>query len=354
MFTFSHSYDKILSTNLKVEVFMTTEFFGKTLDGRDAHVYTLSSETATVKLSDYGATILSFTVDGIDIVGGFDKLETYLTDDSHQGAIIGRVANRIADARFTMDGKEYLLPKNNGENCLHGGVGYDFKLWSVKKHDSHHIVFTYLSPDGEEGFPSELAVEVTYILSGSDLIIDYKATPSGKTPIALTNHAYFNLNGFGADITSHTLTLYAYSYTEVGDDLIPTGVRPKVEGTPFDFREPHAIGERIDETDGGYDHNFILTPTVFKEYLGKELGLAAVVEGNEITMKVYTDQPGIQLYTGNFLGYGPDFKSGIKQVKRGALCLEAQTEPNCVNSGIGFYDKGEIYTQTTVYSIEQR
>ena len=331
---------------------MTAEFFGKTTDGRDAHVYTLSSSMCIARISDYGATILSLSVDGIDVVGGFDKLETYSADNSHQGATIGRVANRIAKARFTMDGKEYILPANDGENCLHGGVGYDFKLWDVKEYDDEHITFTYLSPNGDEGFPSDLFVEVTYTLSGSELIIDDKAIPMGKTPISLTNHAYFNLNGFGDDILSHTLTLYANSYTEVGNDLIPTGVRPNVEGTPFDFREPHAIGERIDETNGGYDHNFILTPTVFKEYLGKKLGLAAVVEGNEIVMEVYTDQPGIQLYTGNFLGYGADFKGGVKQVKNGALCLETQTEPNSVNHGIGFYDKGEVYTHTTVYSFD--
>ena len=173
------------------------------------------------------------------------------------------------------------------------------------------------------------------------------------TPVSLTNHSYFNLDGFGGDVLSHKMTIYANSYTEVGDDLIPTGVRPFVEGTPFDFKDMHTIGERIADTVGGYDHNFILSPTVFKEYLGKELGLAAVAEGESIRLSVYTDQPGIQLYTGNFLGYGTDFKGGVKQVKYGAFCLETQTEPNSVNHGVGFYDKGEVYTHTTVYSLEK-
>ena len=332
---------------------MDKKFFGKTLCGKDSYIYTLKNDVSTVTLTNYGATVLTFLFDGKDIVGGFDKLETYLTDNSHQGATIGRVANRIAKARFSMDGKEYLLPKNNGENCLHGGLGYDFKLWDVIEYDDAHIKFAYLSPDGDEGFPGELAVEVTYTLSGSELIIDYKATPAAKTPVSLTNHSYFNLNGFGKDILSHRLTVYAYRYTEVGDDLIPTGRRPEVVGTPFDFTTPHTIGERINDTDSGYDHNYILCPTVFKEYLGKSLGLAAVLEGDEITMDVYTDQPGVQLYTGNFLGFGADFKGGIKQVKNGALCLETQTEPNSVNHGVGFYDKGEVYTHTTVYSLKK-
>lgn len=350
MFTFIQGCAKIFLINYR-RLVMTKEFFGKTPDGKDAHIYTLKSDTCTVRLCDYGARVLSFVFDGINVVGGFDRLDTYFTDDSHQGGTIGRVANRIANARFTMDGKEYALTANDKNNCLHGGVGYDFKLWDVPEYDEGHIVFSYISYDGEEGFPSNLAVKVIYTLEGSELSIVYVAIPSGRTPISLTNHAYFNLNGFGGDILSHTLTLYADKYTEVGDDLIPTGNRPSVEGTPFDFKEPHAIGERIADTDGGYDHNYILSPTVFKEYGGKMLGLAAELQANEISMRVYTDQPGIQLYTGNFLGNGADFSGGIKQIKHGALCLETQIEPNSVNQGVGFYGKGQIYTQTTVYSL---
>lgn len=332
---------------------MKKEFFGKTAEEKDVHLYTLENEICQIKISDLGATVVSFTVFGKDVVGGFDTLEGYLRDDSHQGAIIGRVANRIANARFTMDGKEYRVSANDNGNCLHGGCGFDYKIWQVTEYDGEKIVLAYTSADGEEGFPASLTATVTYTLVGTELIIDYKATPDGKTPISMTNHAYFNLNGFGGDILGHTLTVFADRYTKVGANLIPTGERPDVKGTPFDFTEPHMIGERIADTDGGYDHNFILSPTVYKGYLGKELGLAAMLEGEEIRMRVYTDQVGVQFYSGNFLGLGPDFKGGIKQIKHGALCLEAQTEPNSVNAGVGFYEKGEIYTQTTVYSMEK-
>jgi aldose 1-epimerase len=332
---------------------MRKEFFGKTPDGKDAYIYTLKNDDAEVRFTDYGARVLSFDAFGINIVGGFDKLETYFTDDSHQGATIGRVANRIAGASFSMDGKEYTLPKNDGDNCLHGGEGFDFRLWEVPEYDDEHIVFSYMSFDGEEGFPSNLAVKVIYTLSGAELSIVYVALPGGKTPVSLTNHSYFNLNGFGGDILSHKLIVYANQYTEVGENLIPTGKRPLVIGTPFDFRKPHAIGERIGDTEGGYDHNYILCPTIFKEFCRKPLGLATELVGDKLSMKVYTDQPGIQLYTGNFLGSGADFAGGIKQIKHGALCLETQTEPNSVNHGVGFYNVGKIYTHTTVYSVEK-
>ena len=330
---------------------MSKELFGIMPDGREVFTYTLKTDDCIAKVTDYGATLLSLEVFGVDVVGGFDTLEAYMTDDSHQGATIGRVANRIEGARFMMDGKEYRVTQNNNGNCLHGGCGFDFKAWSVSEYDGQRIVFEYTSKDGEEGFPARLDVTVAYILSGSELIIDYKAVPHGKTPVSLTNHAYFNLDGLGSDILGHTLTVHAEEYTAVNSQLIPSGERPCVKGTPFDFTSPKRIGDRIDDTDGGYDHNFILEPTEYGEYLGKRLGLAAEVTGKKLGMRVYTDQPGIQFYTGNFLGTGHDFKGGIKQVKHGALCLEAQTEPNSINHGIGFYSKGEIYTQTTVYSV---
>ena len=343
---------KIFS-EISKELFVMKELFGKTQCGKDAMLYTLKSEECEVKITDYGATVVSFAAFGKDIVGGFDTLEEYMTDDSHQGATIGRVANRIAGAAFKMDGKEYKLTANNNGNCLHGGVGFDFKLWQVKEYDGSKIVLGYTSEDGEEGFPSRLNVQVTYTLDGSDLIIDYLAIPEGKTPISLTNHAYFNLDGFGGDILEHEMTIYAEHYTKVGEDLIPTGERPAVALTPFDFTAPHKIGERIEDTDGGYDHNFILCPKIYRKFANKSLALAAEASGKELCLRVYTDQVGIQFYTGNFLGNGHSFKGGIKQIKHGAFCLEAQTEPNSVNHGIGFYDKGEAYTQTTVYSLEK-
>ncbi len=332
---------------------MTKEFFGKTGCGKSVSLYTLRNDLCEARITDYGAAVVSFTVFGKDVIGGFDRLEDYITDDSHQGATIGRVANRIGGAAFTMDGVEYHVTANNNGNCLHGGRGFDFKVWDVNEYSDNRICFEYISADGEEGFPSRLDTQVTYILSGTELIIDYSATPHGKTPIALTNHSYFNLNGFGEDILGHTLVIHADKYTKVDATLIPTGERPLVAGTAFDFTTPHKIGERIGETDGGYDHNYILSPTLYREYLGKALALAAVLEGEAVRMKMYTDQPGVQFYSGNFLGNGSNFKGGIKQIKHGALCLEAQTEPNAVNSGIGFYGKGDTYTQTTVYSFEK-
>ena len=332
---------------------MEKKLFGKTSSGKEVFTYTLKNDKCSARISDYGATLIAFEVYGTDIVGGFDTLDTYKSDDSHQGATIGRVANRIAGARFVMDGKEYMLTANDHGNCLHGGVGFDFKVWDVKEYDGEKIVLAYSSFDGEEGFPARLDVTVSYILSETDLIIDYKAVPHGKTPISLTNHAYFNLDGFGGDILEHVMTIYADRYTEVDETLIPNGNRPCVKDTAFDFTVARRIGERISDTDGGYDHNFILSPTLYREYLGKRLGLSAEAMGKSLKLSVYTDQPGIQLYTGNFLGNGASFKGGIRQVKHGAFCLEAQTEPNSVNHGIGFYDAGEIYTQTTVYSVDK-
>lgn len=338
---------------MKKEVFIKKEVFGTLENGGAVHKYTLKNEECELVLMDYGASIVSWRIGDTDVVGGFDTLSDYLRDTAHQGATIGRVANRIEGARFEMDGKTYLLPDNDGGNCLHGGDGFDHRLWSVTHFDEGSVRFEYLSADGEEGFPAALAVAVTYSLNGTELVIDYRATPTGKTPIALTNHSYFNLEGFGGDVMEHRVTIYAESYSAVNDKLIPTGEHPSVRGTALDFTAAHRIGERIGETKDGYDHNFLLAPTCFEVFSGKELGLAAVVCGEGLKMSVYTDQPAIQLYTGNFLGGEIPFKGGVKQVRHGALCLEAQTEPNCINHGVGFYEAGEEYIQTTVYRIER-
>lgn len=330
---------------------MKKRLFGTNPALGEVQLYILKNETAELTLSDYGARIVGFTVYGRDIVGGFDSLEAYIADDSHQGGTIGRVANRIGGARFTMDGVEYTLPDNDGGSCLHGGCGFDRRMWNLAESTDDSISFTYRSPDGEEGFPSALDVKVTYTLLRYGIRIDYEAHPHGRTPIALTNHAYFNLNGFGGDVLDHEVKIYADRYTEVGDDLIPNGNRPSVEGTVLDFRQRHRIGERLAEGFGGYDHNYILSGELGTRYGDSELWLAASVYGKELKMKVYTDQPGVQFYIGNFLGDGPDFKGGIKQIRRGAFCLETQTEPNCIKNGIGFYGKGEVYRHTSVYKI---
>ncbi|MBR2650916.1 MAG: galactose mutarotase [Clostridia bacterium] len=332
---------------------MEKKLYGKLPTGEEVYLYTLKTDKALVNIMTRGGTIVNFKAFGTDIVGGFDDLETYLADTSHQGALIGRVANRVANATFTMDGKAYKLPENDHGNCLHGGDGYDHKIWSVTDYTDTSITLEYDSFDGEEGFPAGLKVKVTYKLEGASLLIDYVAIPDGKTPIALTNHAYFNLDGFGGSIEDHTAVIYADKYTEVDESLIPNGIRPDVVVTAFDFTTPHKIGERCSEEFIGYDHNFILNPKTSATLFGKELPLIAEVSGKKLGMKVYSDQPGVQFYIGNFLGNGPDFRGGVKQVFHGAFCLETQTEPDCINHGIAFYDKGEVYTHTTVYAIEE-
>ena len=324
--------------------------FGKLDTGATVYEYALKNNDAEVSIITFGAIVRKFCVFGTDIVGGYDNIEDYLNDDSHQGGIIGRVANRVANAKFVMDGVEYSLPKNDGDNCLHGGCGFDRRVWCVSEATNESILLTLRSEDMEEGFPAALDVAVRYTLDGTSLKIEYSAKPDGKTPIALTNHSYFNLNGLGGKILEHTVEIFADRYTEVGDDLIPNGSRPEVCGTVFDLTKPTAIGKHVSADFIGYDHNFILCPTEYEN----GLGLAARVSGERLNMSVYTDQPGVQFYIGNFLGGAPDFKGGIKRVLHGAFCLETQTEPNCINHGIGFYDKGDEYRHTTVYKIEKK
>ena len=333
---------------------MEKKLFGTRPTGEEIYSYTLKNSSSELEILTRGATVRRFVTYGVDIIGGYDSVSDYLIDTSHQGGTIGRIANRVAKARFVMDGKTYNITKNDGENSLHGGDGFDHRMFTVKSVSESSITLTYLSRDGEEGFPANLSVEATYTLLDSALAIEYKAIPDGKTPISMTNHSYFNLDGFGGKITDHVATIYADTYTAVDDALIPNGEHPSVSGTPFDFREPHAIGERIGGDFVGYDHNYVLNPKFNKEFLGKKLDLAASVSGKALTLSVYTDQPCIQFYIGNFLGDGPDFKGGIKPIQHGAFCLETQTEPNSVNHGVGFYSAGDVYSHTTVYAVSKK
>ncbi len=333
---------------------MEKKLFGTLPTGEEVYSYILKTENTEVEIMTRGAVIVRFVSFGTDIMGGFDTLEDYVLDDTYQGALVGRVANRIENGVFTMDGKEYHVTQNNNGNCLHGGKeGFTFKVFTEKSFKDNSLTFAYTSEDGEEGFPARLYTEVTYTLIDDTLVIDYTAIPDGKTPIALTNHAYFNLDGFGTDIMKHKVKIYADRYTEVDDRLIPTGNRPSVYGTALDFTTPHEIGERISEVGVGYDHNYIISSDIYETFVGRRVALASEVWGQRLKLTAYTDQPGIQLYTGNYLAKGPAFKGGIPKIAYGALCLEAQTEPNLVNRGESFYQKGEVYRQTTVYKVEK-
>ena len=331
---------------------MKRELFGTTKNGDRVEIVTLSNEVAEIKIMTRGATIVSFKPYGVDIVGGYDNLEGYEADtSSYQGATVGRVANRIADASFTMDGAIYMVTENDNGNCLHGGDGFSFKNWQIEELLENSVTMSYFSPDGEDGFPAGVFTKVTFTLEGAAVIIYYQAVPDGKTPIALTNHSYFNLDGFGGLIDNHIATINADRYTAVNEKLIPNGNRPSVKGTPFDFTSSKKIGEDFGKSVDGYDHNFIICPELcdYNEVFG--LPMVASVTNEKLILNVYTDQPGIQFYTGNFLGGEPNFRDDVKRIKHGAFCLETQTEPNCINHGIGFYDLGDIYEHTTVYEV---
>ena len=331
---------------------MKREIFGRTKNGEIVELITLKNSTAELKVMTRGATIVSFKPFGVNVIGGYDDLCSYEEDTgSYQGATVGRVANRIKDASFTMDGAIYMLTDNDNGNCLHGGDGFSFRIWNIEELTEDSVTFSYYSPDGEEGFPAGLMSKVKFTLIDTAIMIEYEATPDGKTPIALTNHSYFNLDGFGGVIDNHIATIWADWYTEVGDNLIPTGNRPRVNGTAFDFKTPKKIGEGFGKDIDGYDHNFVLCPDLYIKFKDFNLPLAAQVTNEKLVLNVYTDQPGVQFYTGNFLEGGPDFRGGVKKIKHGAFCLEAQTEPNCINQGVGFYKAGEVYRQTTVYEV---
>jgi aldose 1-epimerase len=319
--------------------------FGKTADGREIGLYTLTNKNGVeIGIMNRGGTIVSIRVPDRsgklgDVALGFDSLDGYLKDNPFFGALVGRYGNRIAKGRFKLDGVEYKLAVNNGENHLHGGlIGFDKVVWNAKdvsEGPAPRLELTYLSKDGEEGYPGNLAVTVVYSLSeANELRIDYSATTDKDTVVNLTNHTYFNLAGAGeGDILGHALTLYADRFTPVDKGLIPTGELRGVEGTPFDFRKATPIGARIDAKDeqiqfgGGYDHNFVLNSG------GGSLALAARVDEPKTgrVLEVMTTEPGIQFYTGNFLDGKLTGKGGKTYPKRYGLCLETQHFPDSPN-----------------------
>jgi aldose 1-epimerase len=338
--------------------------FGKLPDGGVAYLFTLTNrDHLQARVSNYGGRIVSLSVPDrngrfADIVLGFDSLPDYLSNGStYFGALIGRYANRIGGARFNLDGVEYKLEKNNGENTLHGGSqGFDKKLWTPRLLPDSGLELTYHSKAGEEGYPGNLTATVVYHLTDANEIrIDYRATTDKDTIVNLTNHSYFNLKGAGeGDILGHVLTLHASRFTPVDSGLIPTGELRSVAGTPFDFRSPIAIGARIGQNDEqlklgrGYDHNFVL------DKKGADPQLAARVEEPESgrVLEVYTTEPGVQLYTGNFLDGTVRGKGGKLYPHRGAFCLETQHFPDSPNKPAFpsvVLHPGRQFAETTIF-----
>jgi aldose 1-epimerase len=340
-----------------------TESFGKTPDGQEVELYTLSNTNGLkARITNYGAILVSLEVPDkngklADITLGFDTLEGYIPRHPYFGATVGRYANRIGGAKFKLNGVEYKLAANNGPNHLHGGIkGFDKVVWKVEdvtaESETAMLKLSYLSKDGEEGYPGNLACTVTYTLTkDNELKIDYEAETDKATILNLTNHSYWNLAGQGnGDILSHELMLNADKYTPVDEGLIPTGEIKSVKESPMDFTKPMSIGSRIGQVEGGYDHNYVLNSG------GGSLTLCAKVyePTSGRTMEIHTTEPGVQFYTGNFLDGSITGKSGKVYKKHYGFCLETQHFPDSPNKpsfpSVAL-KPGEKYTTATVHKF---
>ncbi len=342
-----------------------------TVDGQPVSIYYMTNDRGMrADISDYGAIVRTLTAPDRhgkfeDVVLGYASVREYVQATPYFGAIVGRYGNRIAKGRFTLDGTEYKLACNNDTNHLHGGVkGFDKVIWKAEPSrdpQGVHLKLTYVSKDGEEGYPGNLTATVVYTLThDNELKIDYEATTDKATPINLTHHGYWNLAGQGTrDILDHELMLNADRFTPIDPTSIPTGELPPVKGTPFDFTTPHKIGERINASDAqltngkGYDHNFVLN----KE--GKEMSLAARVyePTSGRLMEVYTTEPGIQFYSGNFLDGSNIGKDNKIYKHRYGLCLETQHFPDSPNQPkfpSAILRPGEKYVTHTVYKFSTK
>ena len=338
--------------------------FGATKNGEKASCYVLkNSKGMEAVVSDFGASLLKLYVpdkDGKtqDVVLGYETLEDYENGGDSLGATVGRVANRIGMAEFELNGKKYELTKNdNGKNTLHGGIDfYNKRIWDVKEEDDTHVVFALVSPDGDQGFPGEVKIEVSYtITEENELKIHYHAIPDQDTLLNMTNHSYFNMDGHASgDVLDQEVWIDADAFTRADAESIPTGEITPVEGTPMDFRTKKAIGKEI-ETDyealnfgKGYDHNWVLNN---KGEFAKVAEMSSEESG--ITMEVYTDLPGMQLYTGNFI-VDAKGKGGAHYHKRQAACFETQFFPDAIhkeNFAGPVCKKGETYETTTMYKF---
>ena len=322
---------------------MQKQLFGNTREGQPADLYTLRNQNGMeAAITNYGGAVVSLRVPDrggnlADVVLGYETLAGYETDKAYLGAMIGRFANRIAHGKFTLQGTTYTLPRNNGDNSLHGGIaGFNKRLWSAKELSSQALELTYLSKDGEEGYPGNLSATVVYTLTeANELRMDYSATTDKNTIVNLTNHSYFNLAGQGeGDILGHEVAIHAGYFTPVNANLIPTGEIRSVRGTPLDFTRPTSIGSRIGAADeqlqiaGGYDHNWVPDREGDRDLVPA----AEVYERSSgRVLQVLTTQPGVQFYSGNFLDGSIRGKQGKIYSRRCAFCLETQHYPDSPN-----------------------
>jgi len=356
------------TTNRKHPFQLKAKDFQTTIDGKKTDLFLLQNKETKVYITNYGGRIVSLLTpdkngDMGDVVLGFNSIDNYLkANGKYHGSLIGRVGNRIAKGRFELNDTVYNLPKNNGENHLHGGPeGINNQVWDVKSIRDNSIVLSYTSEDGAMGYPGNLAMEVSYQLSESNgVIITYKATTDKSTPVNLTNHAFFNLAGEGnGTINDHLLTINADQFTPVDDSLIPLGQNTNVKDTPFDFRIEKAIGQdlNLQEIDlqlsrgKGYDHNFVLNKTDVGE-----LSLAATVVETKSgrKMEVFTEEPGLQFYGGNFFQSKDIGKYGKAFGYRESFALETQhypDSPNQPNFPSIILNPGEVYSTKTIYKF---
>jgi aldose 1-epimerase len=356
-----------LKSDAAAVVKLVPDSFKKEIDGKQAALYTLKNKNnAEAVFTNYGGRLVSLLVpnkDGklVDVVVGFKSVSDYeKSTEPYFGATIGRYGNRIAKGKFMLEGKTYSLFTNNGQNTLHGGKkGYQYVVWDATQPAANTLVLHYLSKDGDENFPGNLDVKVTYTLTdNNELKMDYEAKTDKTTVVNLTNHAFFNLNGDGSGtILNHEVQIYADGYTPVDSTLIPTGKIEKVAGTPFDFNKTTTIGARINDKNEqltfgkGYDHNYILNKT-------KAMGMfhAATVKGDKsgIVMDIYTQEPGLQFYSGNFMQSKNTFKSGAKDDFRTAIAMETQHFPDSPNQPAfpsTVLKPGQLYKTSSIYKF---
>lgn len=315
--------------------------FVSEVEGKPTALYVLKNKNgAEACITNYGGRLVSVMVPDkngkmTDVVLGYDNVKQYVNTDGNYGALIGRYGNRINQAKFTLDGTEYTLPANDGVHCLHGGPqGYHARMWDAKQLNDQALELTLLSKDGDAGFPGNLNMKVTYTLTDDNAVdIRYEATTDKKTVVNLTNHSYFNLSGVpGSNVLDQVIMINADNFTPVDETLIPTGISP-VDGTPLDLRTPVAIGKHIDEPfdqlqkGRGYDHNWVLNAKGDKNVLAAK----AYSPKSGIGLEVYTNEPGVQLYTGNFMDGKDTGKHGVLYPHRGAFCLETQHYPDSPN-----------------------